>query len=106
MLIESVLNLTKNITDNVTLTCIYEGFPKPLIIWYHNGEMVSNDSIDETDEVIIEGLIRTSSYITLSSVSLEDGGEYVCNAIENALNNSEMSKGTLTVQGKNIFIKT
>ena len=107
VLVESVLNLTMTITDNATLICVFEGFPKPLINWYHNGVMISNDSelINETESVNIEGLVTASSYLRLSQISLENEGEYVCVATENIFGNSDFSTGRLTVQGNKNFIK-
>ena len=62
-------NATFNDSDPVTLMCITLGGPGNTFQWSFNGEDVENE---------------TSSDLTLTNVSAEDGGMYTCNVTNSA----------------------
>ena len=102
MLIEGLMNTTQNSTDNLTLSCTFEGFPAPIIYWYHNGEMIINSI--ESESAINTGLVNVTSQFHLTNLMYEDRGMYECVATDGIFNNSQQSNGMVTVQGKNTVL--
>lgn len=66
-------------TEHVTLKCSASGNPLPTLRWLLDGVPVSPSSrISVGDYVIPQG--QVVSYINISDVRVEDGGEYQCEA--------------------------
>lgn len=92
----------------LTLTCVVYGFPAPDITWYSNGNQVNNGS---SNALIYESLLDqanisfTLSILELCPVTLEDGGNYTCYAI-NTEGNHTVSFQVMVVQGMRIVAKS
>ena len=59
------------------LSCSAEGFPRPSIVWYMNGTMIS-DGVTSVEE-----LLNVISTLTISNASFDYSGTYFCQAISN-----------------------
>lgn len=91
--------------DNITLTCIANGFPSPSIVWLKGGsQLVGNDrvTITNTTNATLVGsphLAGASSTIYITGVQLEDAGSYLCHVVnENGNTTQEIS--TVSVFGE------
>ena len=64
-------NATKIEGDNVTFTCNATGNPAPTFRWTRNGS------------VLTTGLSLDGKQLTITNVTREDSGQYVCEATNN-----------------------
>lgn len=73
------------------------GVPVPEVKWFRDGEELKPD-----EHVRIESLPDGTNYLVIDSVSVEDQGNYRCEATNNA--GSMSSKAPLTVNGEVFLI--
>jgi hypothetical protein len=74
--------------ETVTLRCIFEGHPVPLVFWERTDEQFPPEDRHTMD---------TSGSLTLKDIQLEDEGVYICSAINDA--GSTSADVRLDVQG-------
>ena len=74
---------TVYIGESVSLLCDYDGLPIPVVRWFHDGELLDN----ETDNILIVNH-NGSSNLTLSAFRNESRGVYICEASNSVGNNS------------------
>ena len=80
-------NETKTEGDNVTFTCNATGNPAPTFRWTRNGS------------VLTTGLSLDGKQLTITNVTREDSGQYVCEATNN-VRKVPSNSATLNVQCK------
>ena len=80
-------NATKIEGDNVTFTCNATGNPAPTFRWTRNGS------------VLTTGLSLDGKQLTITNVTREDSGQYLCEATNN-LTTVPSDSATLNVQCK------
>ena len=80
-------NATKIEGDNVTFTCNATGNPAPTFRWTRNGS------------VLTTGLSLDGKQLTITNVTREDSGQYVCEATNN-VTTVPSNSATLNVQCK------
>ena len=80
-------------TDHM-IQCTFEGVPTPtLVVWSHDGTILTNGSNDIT---IVTG--DSSSTLTITTLTADDSGSYTC-MVSNLLG-SVTASSTLQVQCK------
>ena len=84
-------NATKIEGDNVTFTCNATGNPAPTFRWTKNGSVLTTGSRIS--------LSSGGKQLTLTNVTREDSGQYVCEATNNVMTVPSDS-ATLNVQCK------
>ena len=93
--------ITKQHNDNLTLFCVVSGCRTPNVTWLKNGVPLERDKGFSVEEVWFGEIGRTfvNSTLTLSGLTLDDNGYYVCRA-ENTLAQVDLEEGyTLSVNG-------
>ena len=89
-------NVTR--TETLMLFCSADGFPTPMIVWFHNGSAVGNSS----RITIIDSLtgVTVTSMLMVMTTTFSDSGNYSCEATSPVFDDI-MSRETLVfVQGK------
>ena len=85
-------NVTEPFTegDTVSLVCTASGRPYPMIQWYKDGVLITNESLTfiYNEEFESNDLLFTSSILELCSVDEDDVGTYSCRASNSAGNDS------------------
>ena len=84
-------NATKIEGDNVTFTCNATGNPAPTFRWTKNGSVLTTDS---RISLLLDG-----KHLTITNVTREDSGQYVCEATNN-VTTVPSDSATLNVQCK------
>ena len=79
--------------DTVELTCVAEGWPLPTYRWYKDGSSIN---------VTAHRFRQHGGHLVISNVTVEDTGEYLCNASNNR--GSVSAKRQLLIRGM-LFIK-
>ena len=78
--------------DTVQLVCTATGRPYPMIQWYKDGVLITNDTSSLTsiynEEFDNNGLLFTSSILEVCSVGADSRGTYSCQALNTAGNDS------------------
>ena len=78
--------------DTVQLVCTATGRPSPMIQWYKDGVLLTNDSLSLTsiydEEFESNNLLFSSSILELCSVGADSEGTYSCQALNTAGNDS------------------
>ena len=78
--------------NTVQLVCTATGRPYPMIQWYKDGVLITNDTSSLTsiynEEFENNGLLFTSSILEVCSVGAENRGRYSCLALNAAGNDS------------------
>lgn len=69
--------------DTVTLECIANGYPKPLVKWLRNGEDIDISDLDSRFRIVGTGSLQ------IARVEDADGGNYQCRA-SNAEDSSDI----------------
>ena len=69
--------------ETATFTCEASGFPAPNIVWLHNLSYIIQTSrrVITTDSAVLSNdsvVILMNSTLLVNSLSLWDGGEYMC----------------------------
>ncbi|XP_066968475.1 zwei Ig domain protein zig-8-like [Macrobrachium rosenbergii] len=66
--------------STINLTCVIAHSPQPpaYIFWYHNGQVVSNDSPRGGIQVYAESGNVTNGYLLIKNAQLPDTGNYTC----------------------------
>ncbi|CAH3134813.1 unnamed protein product [Porites lobata] len=82
-------NATKIEGDNVTFTCNATGNPAPTFRWTKNGSVLTTDSRIS--------LLSDGKHLTITNVTREDSGQYVCEATNN-VTTVPSDSATLNVQ--------
>ena len=83
--------VTVNEGDTAVLDCTATGNPPPTVSWFHSSVPVLEDGDVRIRQAYNDSLI-------VGNVSSEDGGEYVCLAVNEA--GSEMAHRQLVVNGE------
>ena len=87
-------NVTEPFTegDTVQLVCTATGRPYPMIQWYKDGVLITNETSSLTsiynEEFENNGLLFTSSILEMCSVGADNRGTYSCLALNAAGNDS------------------
>ena len=84
-------NATQIEGDNVTFTCNATGNPAPTFRWTRNGSVLTTDSRIS--------LLSDGKHLTITNVTREDSGQYVCEATNN-VTTVPSDSATLNVQCK------
>ena len=84
-------NATKIEGDNVTFTCNATGNPAPTFRWTKIGSVLTTDSRIS--------LLSHGKHLTITNVTREDSGQYVCEATNN-VTTVPSDSATLNVQCK------
>ena len=127
MLLDGFNNTTLNITDPLTLTCIFYGDPVPTVEWYFTGEQQSEPVQINTGNgtnifIVADGGVPGSggsgdtslnggllvnpliaSTLLIAHVGIENEGVYACNAtngVPNFIGSVSSHNSTIKVQGK------
>ena len=78
--------------NTVQLVCTATGRPSPMIQWYKDGVLITNDTSSLTsiynEEFENNGLLFTSSILEVCSVGADSRGTYSCLALNAAGNDS------------------
>ncbi|XP_023814399.1 hemicentin-1 [Oryzias latipes] len=61
-------SMTPQLGSSVTLRCVANGFPKPEVTWYKNGQQLAAGN----------GLKMNSNQLEIIGVQISDGGTYTC----------------------------
>jgi len=69
---------TLSVGNSVRLRCRAEGRPKPLVYWYKDGQLVSQQANSGNSEDEDSGF-----QFRLSSVTVDQSGRYTCRAVNN-----------------------
>ena len=96
-----IVNLTASqevvINGTFTLSCRAEGFPRPSIVWYINGTVISDGvtSVEEPMNV-------NSSTLTISNAGFDYSGTYYCQAVSSEFPDLNVTSDVsiITVVGK------
>ncbi|KPI92735.1 Hemicentin-2 [Papilio xuthus] len=74
---------------SITLSCQARGEPEPRLIWYRNGELITED--EESDKYRVMTKYNSQGFeglLTISSLEAEDSGVYTCEAIQESPHDS------------------
>ena len=86
------------VTEQLELMCTADGFPRPAIVWQHNGSAVETDSrVIITDT--LSGLVITSKLVVMNTTS-NDSGDYVCVETSTAFNDVFSDTALVLIQGE------
>ena len=91
--------------DNITLTCMANGFPSPSIVWLKGGSQLVGDdrvTISNTTSVPLTGsphLTAASSMVSITGAQLGDAGSYLCQVV-NENGNATQEISTVSVFGE------
>ena len=77
----------------VNLSCSADGFPVPDIMWYFQGMVFANETVNSTSSTY------TESTIVINSLMLSDGGSYTCEINSEASTMPSTSTATVAVIG-------
>uniref|UniRef100_A0A3B3DLS4 Uncharacterized protein n=1 Tax=Oryzias melastigma TaxID=30732 RepID=A0A3B3DLS4_ORYME len=61
-------SMTPQVGSSVTLRCVAQGFPKPEVTWYKNGQQLAAGN----------GLKMDDNQLEITGVQISDGGTYTC----------------------------
>ncbi|XP_035204831.1 cell adhesion molecule-related/down-regulated by oncogenes-like [Stegodyphus dumicola] len=67
-ILKSPKSISVEVGENMTLSCLVHGHPKPLVTWMHNGKIVSVDAESESKE----------SHLLITNVNHRHSGIYQC----------------------------
>ncbi|CAH2232913.1 jg12416 [Pararge aegeria aegeria] len=77
---------------SITLSCQARGDPEPRLLWYRNGEIITDDPSSSKYELMTQYHSQGfAGLLTILSVESEDSGEYHCEAIQESPRNEECS---------------
>ena len=80
--------------------CTADGFPRPAIVWQHNGSVVETDSrVMITDT--LSGLVLTSRLVVMNTFS-SDSGDYVCVATSTVFDDVISETALVLIQGERL----
>ena len=96
-------NIASPRTTTVSITCVYDGNPDPVVSWFQGSVLLD----DASDDVTIT-TASTESTLTLSNIQPNDGGNYHCitnntigpGNVEGSLGGYASGNATLVVQGR------
>ena len=96
-------NIASPRTTTVSITCVYDGNPDPVVNWFRGSVLLD----DASDDVTIT-TTSTKSTLTLSNIQPNDGGNYHCitnntigpGNVEGSLGGYASDNATLVVQGR------
>ena len=77
----------------VNLSCSADGFPVPDIMWYFQGMVFANETVNSTSSTY------TESTIVINNLMLSDGGSYACEINSEASTMPSTSTATVAVIG-------
>ena len=95
-------NEVRNERQNVTLWCELEAKPLATITWTKNGENIINDS--RIIYINPETVQRSNASMTITNVTRQDEGTYVCNVSNTVGPVVQSGSGFLTVNCKYIIL--
>ena len=95
-------NIASPRTTTVSITCVYDGNPDPVVSWFR-GSVLLDDAFDD----VTITTTSTNSTLTLSNIQPNDGGNYCCitnntigpGNVEGSLGGYASDNATLVVQG-------
>ena len=85
-------------TEQLELMCTADGFPRPAIVWMHNGTVVQTDSRVMITDNLTE-LVIASSLVVMNTVS-NDSGDYVCVATSTVFDDVFSETALVLIQGE------
>ena len=90
------LDLDLQVGSTATISCAFNGYPAPVVVWKRDHESLSSD---ERRKIMSCG---TSSVLELSRLEYDDEGRYSC-FISNAIG-SDSTTMTLSLHGETISV--
>ncbi len=88
------------VTSSLELQCIAEGFPRPTIAWYKNGDIIEEDIVGSGGKYVIfdspDGDYEIVSSIMILDLNYEDNGKYICVA-RNSLFETRLANSSAAV---------
>ena len=66
-------NSTVSVDTDHMIQCIFEGLPTPIVVWSHDGSMLTDGSND-----ITIATSNTSSTLTVATIMANETGNYTC----------------------------
>ncbi|XP_023937074.2 neural cell adhesion molecule 1 [Bicyclus anynana] len=77
---------------SITLSCQARGEPEPRLLWYRNGEIITDDPSSSKYELMTQYHSQGfAGLLTITSVESEDNGDYFCEAIQESPRDEECS---------------
>ena len=100
------MNITKNQSDTVQLSCIFSGQPVPQVTWSRSQNNADKEELDNrTNKITVTSSINDTTVVStlkINNIEKTDEGNYICNAsngIPNLIQSQEYNKAFITVQG-------
>ena len=100
------MNITKNQSDTVQLSCVFSGQPVPQVTWSRSQNNVDKEELDNrTNKITVTSSINDTTVVStlkINDIEKTDEGNYICNAsngIPNLIQSQEYNKAFITVQG-------
>ena len=100
------MNITKNQSDTVQLSCTFSGQPVPQVTWSRSQNNADKEELDNrTNKITVTSSINDTTVVStlkINDVEKTDEGNYICNAsngIPNLIQSQEYNKAFITVQG-------
>ena len=100
------MNITKNQSDTVQLSCTFSGQPVPQVTWSRSQNNVDEEELDNrTNKITVTSSSNDTTVVStlkINDVQKTDEGNYICNAsngIPNLIQSQEYNKAFITVQG-------
>ena len=85
------------INGTFMLSCSAEGFPRPSIVWYLNGTVISGGEIEVEETINVNSIT-----LTISDAGFNYSGMYYCQAVSSEFPDLNVTStvGIITVVGK------
>ncbi|XP_048259286.1 hemicentin-1-like [Haliotis rufescens] len=85
-------------STNITLMCSVDGFPPPLVKWYKDGVNIHSENLTDKYGRHQHPVDGFSSFYRVTDAGCEDGGNYVCQANNNAALNHSTVENNIEVE--------
>ena len=100
------MNITKNQSDTVQLSCTFSGQPVPQVTWSRSQNNADKEELDNrTNKITVTSSSNDTTVVStlkINDIQKTDEGKYICNAsngIPNLIQSQEYNKAFITVQG-------